>query len=825
MPADAPRAPKPEAMPLNLGGEHVSTWKLGDYRVIRLLGEGAMGKVYEAVQESLQRRVALKLLPDDFAQDPDAVTRFEREAHAAAALVHSSIVPIYHFGCEDGAWFYTMEYVVGRSLRDLLDDPKGPLADQRKVAKYVLNVALGLDYAHQRGVIHRDVKPDNILVREDDQALITDFGLARKRDQKAITQAGALMGTPAYMAPEQAMGRSIDARVDVWALGVTLFECLSGGKMPFPGQTLRELLLQITQQEPASLRAHRPDVSSDLEAIVLKCLRKAPEERYQSGKELGDDLIRFFRGDLVRARDAGLAQVALRKLRKHPLTSALGALLVVGVPAVLGGGALRARVRAVAQAEEQLAAATGQVARPLAAWQEAARALEAARQTRDGPLGAGGAAGAARAQEEVARRLAALREVERQLLDGTAAADALASSALEHVRAALRAAPEGHAVTHAARELARGLLDALRARAERDGDEALVAALGRELVALGLRDPALERRPRLLSVETAPPGARVTLHPVVVGADRAWSLGEARDLGPSPVTPGLEVAPGEYVLALEADGRAAVRVPLHVRRGLEPAEPIAVRVELPSREGVPPGFVYVPPGEFYAGGDPSAVRPLFAQREPVWVAGFFLGAYEVTVEEYVAFLAALPEAERGAHLSSSFQLARDRLAPLAGCERQPVAGVRQESARAYCRWSSAALGRQLRLPTDVEWEKAARGPAGRFFPWGDAFDPAAADPPAQLHRGVSESGLPTLAPVGTRPRDRSIYGVFDLGGNVSEWVEGRFDGEARFGVLRGGSWARGPEVTRLASREPVDSRDTADFLRVRDRIGFRVAFD
>ena len=201
MPAAAPRAQKPEAMPLHVGGEHASSWKLGDYRIIRLLGEGAMGKVYEAVQESLQRRVALKLLPDDFAQDPDAVARFEREAHAAAALVHSAIVPIYHFGCEDGAWFYTMEYVIGRSLRDLLKDPKGPLSDPRKVAKYILNVALGLDYAHGRGVVHRDVKPDNILVREDDQALITDFGLARKRDQKAITQAGALMGTPAYMAP------------------------------------------------------------------------------------------------------------------------------------------------------------------------------------------------------------------------------------------------------------------------------------------------------------------------------------------------------------------------------------------------------------------------------------------------------------------------------------------------------------------------------------------------------------------------------------------------------------------------------------------------
>ncbi|MBX3467209.1 MAG: SUMF1/EgtB/PvdO family nonheme iron enzyme [Planctomycetes bacterium] len=318
----------------------------------------------------------------------------------------------------------------------------------------------------------------------------------------------------------------------------------------------------------------------------------------------------------------------------------------------------------------------------------------------------------------------------------------------------------------------------------------------------------------------------MVLHAVVVDADRTWSLGDQQDLGPSPVTPGLEVPPGEYVLVLEAPGRVPVRVPLHLRRG---PDPVVVRVELPAAAGVPPGFVHVPPGEFFAGGDPEAVRPLFARREPVWVAGFFLGQHEVTAAEYAEFLDALPAAERAAHLPSPFLLAPHpddplRQVPRAGRERLPAAGVRLESARAYCRWRSSVLGRALRLPTEVEWEKAARGPAGRFFPWGDAFDPAAPQPAARLHQG-GEDGAPALDPVGSHPRDRSIYGVFDLAGNVSEWVEGRFEGEARFGVLRGGSWARGPEVTRLASREPVDSTDTADFLRLRDRIGFRVAFD
>lgn len=819
--ADAPRPPKPEAVPLHLGGEHVSTWTLGEYRIVRLLGEGAMGKVYEAIQGSLERRVALKVLPEDFARDAEAVARFEREARAAAALVHPAIVPIYQFGCEGNTWFYAMEYVVGRSLRDLLREPSQPLRDQKKVAKYVLNVALGLDDAHGRGVVHRDVKPDNILVREDDQALITDFGLARKQDQKAITQAGALMGTPTYMAPEQAMGQPVDRRADVWALGVVLYECLSGGTLPFPSQRLRELLVQITQEEPPPLRSLRPDVSVDLAAIAHKCLRKDPDERYQTAKELADDLIRFFRGDVVRARDATLAQRALRTLRKHPVTSALGGLLLLVVAGTLAGGLVVSRVRAVRLAEEQLAAAEALVAGPLAAWREAARALDDARARRDG---AGRRDEALHAQEEVARRLAALRDAEQALLDARADADAPAARALELARDAVRAAPAGHAVASRARQLAGGLLEALRARAERDGDEALVSSVQREQVALGLLDPERARRPRLLTVETAPPGARVTLHPVVVDADRRWSLGQARDLGPSPVVPGLEVEPGEYVLSLDAPGHALARVPLHVRRGT--AEEVAVKVELAPAEGVPPGFVFVPAGEFFAGGDPAAVRPLFDRREPVWVAGFFMGAYEVTVAEYAAFLDALPEAERGAHLPAAWQLQPRpddpaRLVPRPGCERQPIAGVRQESARAYCAWLSARLGRRFRLPTDAEWEKAARGVAGRFFPWGDGFDPDA----ARLHHGDGPDGVAALAPVGAHPRDQSIFGVFDMAGNLSEWVEGRFPGEPRFGVLRGGSWARGPEVTRLASREPVDSSDTADFLRVRDRVGFRVAFD
>ncbi len=820
-----PPAPSPvAATSLHLGGEVSTSFTLGEYRVVRLLGEGAMGKVYEAVQASLGRTVALKVLPEAFARSADAVERFEREARSAADLKHPNIVPVYQFGREGDLHWYAMELVDGRSLRDLLKDPRKPLEDQKKVAKYVLNAALALDYAHGRGVIHRDVKPDNILVRsKDDQVILTDFGLARLEDRRAITQAGALMGTPVYMAPEQALGKEIDRRVDVWALGVTLHELL-GGKLPFFSERLRDLLVQITQEPPASLREQRPDVSPDLEAIALKCMAKERDERYPTAKAVADDLIRFFRGELVSSRSMGRVERLLRTARKNRAVTALAALLVVGVTATLVGTRVLARARATHQAREALDAAQALVAGPLRAHAAAAERLAAARAARDrarpGAKPAERRQQRAAAAEDAARALEGLRAAEQGLLDRTADADAAASRALVHLRAALLVAPDGHPLRAEAEALGEQLVLALRGRARRAGDAELVAAADRERTTLGRATGAAG--PCGLAVITDPPGARAALHAVRQDA-RGWTLGEPDGLGTTPLG-GIEVAPGEYVLVLEAEGRTPARVPLRVD---EDDRTLDVALELAAAGAAPPGFVWIAPGECGVGGDPRAVRSLSAERLPAWTDGFFLAEVETTVAEWVAFLNALPAAERAAHLASPVQLDAGGAAVAArpGAAEQAVTGVRLESARAYARWRSAREPtRRYRLPTDVEWEKAARGPAGRAFPWGDGFDPEARPPLSNLHLG-EDQGRPRLSAPRAFPWDRSIWNVFDLAGNVSEWVEGGFPGNARFGVLRGGSWDRGAEVVRLASREPIDPADTADLLRVRDRVGFRLALD
>ncbi len=533
-----PPAPSPVAAPsLHLGGEVATSFTLGEYRVVRLLGEGAMGKVYEAVQASLGRTVALKVLPEAFARSADAVERFEREARSAADLKHPNIVPVYQFGREGDLHWYAMELVDGRSLRDLLKDPRKPLEDQKKVAKYVLNAALALDYAHGRGVIHRDVKPDNILVRsKDDQVILTDFGLARLEDRKAITQAGALMGTPVYMAPEQALGKEIDRRVDVWALGVTLHELL-GGKLPFYSERLRDLLVQITQEPPASLREQRPDVSPDLEAIALKCMAKERDERYPTAKAVADDLIRYFRGELVSSRSMGRVERLLRTARKNRAVTVLAALLVVGVTATLVGTRVLARARATHQAREALDAAQALVAGPLRAHAAAAERLAAARAARDGARP--GVEPAERRQqraaaaEDAARALEGLRAAEQGLLDRTADSDAAASRALVHLRAALLVAPEGHPLRAEAEALGEQLVLALRGRARRAGDAELVAAADRERTTLG-RAPGAAG-PCGLAVVTDPPGARAALHAVRQDA-RGWTLGDPEGLPTTPLS-------------------------------------------------------------------------------------------------------------------------------------------------------------------------------------------------------------------------------------------------------------------------------------------------
>jgi eukaryotic-like serine/threonine-protein kinase len=257
---------------------------IGNYQIMEELGRGGMAVVYRAYQQSLNRYVAIKVLPPQFAFDREFVERFQREAKAAAGLRHPNIVVIHDVGQEDGIYYIVMEYLEGRTLKQVIEQG-GPLPP-KQVGRIVEQVAAALDYAHKRGFVHRDVKPANIFVGEGDRVTLTDFGIAKAgAETQHLTRTGTLMGTPEYMSPEQAAGGTVDHRTDLYALGVVLYQMLVG-RVPFRGTTPHAVLHAVIYEPPPPPRQINPNLPPAIEAVIVKAVAKRPEQRFQRGAEM-----------------------------------------------------------------------------------------------------------------------------------------------------------------------------------------------------------------------------------------------------------------------------------------------------------------------------------------------------------------------------------------------------------------------------------------------------------------------------------------------------------------------------------------------------------
>lgn len=398
--ADSSKLPEPRLRQHD-GKERLHGEILGDFRIIREIGRGGMGVVYEARQISLGRIVAIKVLPAHLTLRDESVARFKREASTAARLRHPGIVEIYAVGEEKGTHFFAMEFVEGAPLDKVIDairrEGVPPIdgwqigsvaaADMHRqtdegerdgdaeedepasfdfwnrtyietVCRIVVQVADALQHAHKNGVMHRDVKPSNILIRADGRVVLTDFGLARKEGLPSVTVTGELAGTPHYISPEQAMPRpkKVDHRTDIYSLGVTLFELLTL-KRPYDGKTSQEVLGKIVTREPPLLRKLNDLIPRDLETVCLAAMEKDRARRYQTAEEFRQDVIRFLEFRPVHARPVGLASRTFRMIRRNPAYSTmigLAALVVVGGPLIFGFQQKLAniRIREALQAKE-----------------------------------------------------------------------------------------------------------------------------------------------------------------------------------------------------------------------------------------------------------------------------------------------------------------------------------------------------------------------------------------------------------------------------------------------------------------------------------------
>ena len=389
-----------------------SARRLGDFEILRELGRGGMGIVYEARQISLNRKVALKVLSGGLGLSSKAVVRFRREAEAAARLHHTNIVPVYAIGEQDGEYFYAMELIEGPSLNVVVrelrrtreqalrhsgtearsdtvetslppwlletlsasteDSPpncqheQAPVSDSSSsltagggyfdtIAGMIAEVADALDYAHEQGVVHRDIKPSNLLLSPDGRLSVNDFGLARMLEQPGMTMTGEFMGSPLYMSPEQiTAGRTpLDHRTDIYSLGATLYELLTF-QPPFPGERRDQILAQIIHKEPTPPRRLDRKVPIDLETICLNAMEKDPDRRYQTAGQMAEDLRRFVNRFAISAKRAGPIARAVKWVRRRPAIAALIALVLV---VSVGGGLMAYRAHVAA---EQARRAEGQ---------------------------------------------------------------------------------------------------------------------------------------------------------------------------------------------------------------------------------------------------------------------------------------------------------------------------------------------------------------------------------------------------------------------------------------------------------------------------------
>ncbi|MBK9385298.1 MAG: protein kinase [Planctomycetes bacterium] len=893
--------------------------RVEEFELLRELGRGGMGVVYEARDRVLARRVAVKLLPAHRLVLGDARQRFEREVAALSRLAHPHLVAIYRSGLAHEPPFLAMELVRGgvsleQRLRALHRVPfaqrrvehlLGEVSTRRAtsafaeattdleaprsgssgthardasyatcVARLLAETAEALEHAHQNGVLHRDVKPANLLIDERGAARLVDFGVARLADEAALTATGGFAGTPLYAAPEQISREhgALDERTDVYALGVVLYEALVG-ETPYAlrdGADAREIFEAVLREVPMDAQRREPLVPWELSVIAAKALEKRAEHRYPSAAAFAADLRAFLAQRPIVARPPGLWRRCVQGARRHPAiaipAATAAASLVLATLFLLGRDVLRwralesegqaylaalpARAAELRDSFDALASAHRRLDELAAAAHE--RPLDAEERAERARLGASGTSLRDAAQALLWQRFEELQgfapvldegeraRASRALLEpGLAFAREAGSTELESDLLRLvgsGAAPRAEARARRSFALAvtpaearvhlfRYVEERELAPASWQSERLLPVPCDREGRSLGFPAEAAWTPGKSYPVDPADPAGPRTLYPLFAVAEGSFALDQLP--GTLPV--------GSYLLWIRAEGYVDARVSLYLDARLDAHEP-ALRAQLDRVGEVPAGFVRLEGTPFLSGGDRgrSIQAPPLSLRE---IQPFYLARTELCFDAYLEVLRwkrsrggsiakHLPRDWRQESEPAPWSIDPQTLAispPELGA--LPVCSIRYEDALAWCAYATEREAERgspwiYELPWALSWELAARGADGRIFAWGSGFDWASCS--GQL----TDSSAP--APLLPRPAgcclgDESPYGISDLTGNLEEFVyrDDRQDPRATPGVKGGGFLRSDPmsyRLPRFVTYLPEPSRGTGfrPALRRRD---------
>lgn len=815
---------------------------LDRYEELGVLGQGGMGVVHRVRDRKLGRTLALKIMLPGMLARPGLVARFLEEAQATAQLQHPNIVPVYDLGeLPDGRLWFTMKEVSGHTLAAVLERLRAPAVSLqgdelqgwsfRRVISALMQVCEAMDYAHQSGVVHRDLKPANVMVGRHGEVLVMDWGIAkiighgspasgprvewtrdsavqtaRSSDDAHRTRMGAIAGTPTYMSPEQAHGQisKVTPQSDIYALGAMLYELLAG-RPPYTGADAMLVLEEVRAGPPPPLRSAsehsgspprlggaRPPVASAngaLSPLLVEACERAmardPSERFACAGDLGEVLRAWLEGS-QRRQDA--LDVLTGGQRLEPQAESMR----------LRAASLRSEAQALLAPVDRWAPEE----RKLPGWEkeDAALALE---------------------------RQAEAFEIEAELAVHGALAHA---PELPEAHAALA---DRYRVEHAALEAEHGDSARVEARLRHHlswmpGDHPALPAHEAYLQGDGL-----------LTLHTDPAGAVVDLFRYE-SHRRRLTPRSVRTLGETPLR-GVALPMGSYLCVLRHPDCETVRYPVSIGRnehwdGVPPGAMQTHEVSLPRAGAFASDERYVPGGWAWVGGDPGAQESL--ERQRVWVDAFVARCFPVTNREYLEFLNDLvvrgrtedalvfAPRERGGSgdvdgpMIVGFEAGRFVLRPDSDGDLwdddYPVTMVTWMGATAFAAWLAERTGQPWRLPSELMWEKAARGVDGRRFPWGNHFDPSW----ACTKDSHPERYLPAV--VGRFPVDEGPFGLRGMAGNSADWCADIFrslgpqPGSARRGgvvteaeatgyrVVRGAGWFSAKESARLANRRYLD---------------------